>query len=329
MTMSGPPKLPNANSTSLSDDALVVASVRRLSGITEGPDDAHVLAAVRGFVDRFDFWYVRVMRAAVAQYRNLIIKRINPFIRRIECDGFTPEQTADKLVEDYNARNFVTAGGWAIEALAVRVSPFGQKSGAEGIDVQRVDLTTGDYHLYVLKSGLVTRNSDIMSALKRNARQAEKILRQSGKDTRVHAHYAIAAGKTESSFEDGINRPSSAELWSHMTGLPEVAAVDLALAIAAEAGRLVRRDVLSHLAAMKMLVRDYIATRGDIGVVDWEFIARRNMASSTTWITEDKSRHKRACDLLSATGYKPEKKTGPAKVGAVKMTKKRRSIQPK
>ena len=53
----------------------------------------------------------------------------------------------------------------------VRVSPDGQKSSAEGIDIQRLDSGTGEYHLYVLKSGLVTRNSAIMKALKRNARQ--------------------------------------------------------------------------------------------------------------------------------------------------------------
>lgn len=58
--MSGPPK-PDASSSSLStDDALVVANARRLSTVPAGagPDDAHILAAIRGFVDRFDFWYV-------------------------------------------------------------------------------------------------------------------------------------------------------------------------------------------------------------------------------------------------------------------------------
>ena len=154
--MSGQPPSPVASFLSPSENDLILSAVRRLSGVTEGPDDAHVLAAVRGFVRQFDRWYVKVMREAVAKYRTV-----------------------------------------------------------------------------VLKSGLVTRNSDIMSGLKRNARKAEQLLRQDGKNRRVVAHYAIAAGKTESSFEDGINRPSSAEVWAHMTGLPEQAAVDLCLAIAA------------------------------------------------------------------------------------------------
>jgi len=307
--MSGP--LPDVgNNSPLPEDKQIVASVRRLSGVAAraGPDGKHILAAVRGFVDRFDFWYVRVMREAVAKYRVLVVKRINPIIRRIECDGLTAVQTASKLVEDYNARNFVTAGGWALEALAVRVSKHGQKSTAAGIDVQRIDPVTGDYHLYVLKSGLVTRNSDILSALKRNARQAEKLLRQDGQNTRVHAHYAIVAGKTESSFEDGINRPSSAEVWSHMTDLPERQALDLVLAIAAEAGRLVRRDVSEHLAAMKVLVADYIADRQNRNAVDWGYLARRNMEGQDAWAEEDKQRHQRALRVLQATGYKPAKK---------------------
>lgn len=286
-------------------DAAIVANTRKLSGIPAdtGPDDAHILAAVRGFAGQFDFWYTRVMRGAVAQYRNLIIKRINPFIRRIECEGLSAESTASKLIEDYNARNFVTAGGWALEALAVQISPNGQKSTAAGIDVQRVDPQTADYHLYVLKSGLVTRNSDILSALKRNARKAEQLLRQGNSKTRVHAHYAIVAGKTASSFEDGINRPSSAEFWSHMTGLAEDQAIDLVLAVAAEAGRLVRRDAASHITAMKLLVADYISDRSTSAIVDWEFIARRNMEEASRWKADDIKRHQRALAALERTGY--------------------------
>lgn len=312
--MSGPPEkdavatTPESSST---DDASLVAEVRRLSSVSgdSGPDDAHVLGAIRGFAEQFEFWYVRVLCEAVVQYRNLIIKRVNPFIRRIDCDGLSAEQTASKLVEDYNSRNFVTAGGWALEALAVRVGPDNQKSSTTGIDVQRVDPQTGDYHLYVLKSGLVTRNSDILESLKRNSRQAERLLRQGGQTTHVHAHYAIVAGKTNGSFEDGINRPSSAQFWSHMTALSERPALDLVLAIAAVAGRLVRRDVSIHLAAMKSLVADYIAERSNPELVDWPFLARRNMESPSAWLGEDRARHARALEALQRTGYTPMKKT--------------------
>jgi hypothetical protein len=285
--------------------AAVVAAVRSLSGVdsNQGPDDDRLFEAVESFVEAFDFWYIRVMREAVLEYRKLIVMRINPFVRRIECDGMDVEQTARRLVEDYNSRNFVTAGGWAIEALAATGRAEVHKSGIAGIDIDRYDVATGEYHLYVLKSGLVTRNSDIIAALKRNARQAEKQLLQSRATKGVRANYAIAAGKTTSSFEDGVWRPSSGEFWGEMLDLPEEEAVEMALAIAAEAGRLVRSDAAEHIDALKLVVGSYIAERGNSSSVDWEFIARRNMQKAPAWKLEDKDRHRGALEALDASGY--------------------------
>lgn len=290
------------------DRAEIVENVRRLSGVSadNGPDDAHIFAGVKGFVSAFDYWYIRVMREAVPQYRKLIIMRINPLIRRFEFEGLTAIETAQRLVEDYSRRNFVTAGGWALEELAVGASEDSQKSPAEGIDVQRYDVETGDYHLYVLKSGLVTRNSDIVKALKRNARQAEKLLRQGKGTGAIHANWAVLAGKTSSTFEDGVFRPSSAEFWSAMLGLPEEDAIELTLAMAAEAGRLVRRDASKHIEALVLLVADYIDDREAPGQVDWDFIATRTMRDKSTWNAEDQARHKKAMALLKAHGYEPE-----------------------
>jgi hypothetical protein len=293
--------------------AEVARSVRELSGIPQdvGPDDAHITAGVRGFAGAFDYWYTRVMRESVPQYRNLIIKRINPFIRRIQLDGLSSAATARRLVEDYDSRNFVTAGGWALEALASDGSRDAQKSPAEGIDLQRFDPSTGDYHLYVLKSGLVTRNSDIVKALKRNSRQAEKLLRQGRSTGSVHANWAVVAGKTSSTFEDGVRRPSSAEFWGEVFGLPQTQAVDLALAMAAVAGGLIRSDVEKHLEALRVLVADYIADRTDNEVVDWEFIARRTMQVPEAWRQEDRERHQRALNQLRSTGYElPSRRSG-------------------
>jgi hypothetical protein len=291
--------------TRMALDPAIASAIRRLSGVPtgKGPDDERLLEAVEAFVEAFDFWYIRVMREAVPNYRRLIVMRINPFVRRIDCDGMDAGETARRLVQDYNSRNFVTAGGWAIEALASSGRAEVHKSGIAGIDIDRFDPASGEYHLYVLKSGLVTRNSDIISALKRNARAAEKQLRQSRKTKGVRANYAIAAGKTSSTFEDGVWRPSSGEFWGQMLDLPEGDAVELALAIAAEAGRLVRRDADEHLEALKLLVGDYIATRDDASVVDWEFIAKRNMQEPGSWRSEDGSRHTRAMAKLIASGY--------------------------
>jgi hypothetical protein len=258
---------------------------------------------VQGFTEVFDYWYIRVMKEAVAKYRTLVVQRINPFIRRIQYEGADCATFAGKLVDDYNTRNFVTAGGWALEQLALRVNPDFQKSAARGIDMQRHDPSTGEYHLYVLKSGLVTRNSDIVAALKKHSRDAEKLLRQSGQKGSIALNYAIAAGKTTSTFEDGVHRPSSAEFWSEVMKLPQEQAVDLALAIAAEAGRLVRSDASQHISAMKTLLVTYLADPKDSSKVDWAFLKQRNFRPKATWADEDKRRHKAALAALKATGY--------------------------
>src|SRR5262249_48126435 len=149
------------------------------------------------------------------------IQRINPVIRRIQYEGLDCASFATRIVEDYNSRNFVTAGGWAIEGLPPNLNPTIQKSAAKGIDLQRSDPASQEHHLYVIKSGLVTRNSDIVGALKKHSREAEKLLRQSSPKVKVTSNYVIAAGKTTSTFEDGVRRPSSAEFWAEVTGLSE------------------------------------------------------------------------------------------------------------
>jgi len=315
--MSGSPGVTRSYSTD--EQREIVANVRRLSETKpeQGPDDQHILSAVIGFVEQFNYWYSRVMENAVVQYRNLVIKRINPFVRRIQCEGRSPLEMAFILIEDYNARNFVTAGGWALEAMAIRLGHDNQKSASTGLDIQRIDPKTGDYHLYILKSGLVTRNSDILSSLKKHVRAAEKLLRQDRFKGQVVGNYAILAGKTQGSFEDGIRRPSSGEFWEEITSLPAPKCIALALAVAAEAGRLVRRDSDPHIKALKRVVADYIADRGDPAKVDWEFISRRNMQQDAAWKGEDKVRHKRAMEALAASGYtivKPEAKKAKKKM---------------
>jgi Type II restriction endonuclease EcoO109I len=281
----------------------IVTRVRTLSGVEEGsgPDNDHIRAAVSGFIAAFDYWYIRVMREAIPKYRSVIVARINPFIRRIATDGMSASEVAQKIISDYGTRNFVTAGGWAIEELAVSVSQNTQKSGAEGIDLQRAD--GADYHLYVVKSGLITRNSDIIKALKRNARQAEKLLLQGQSTGGVHANYVIAAGKTKSTFEDGIRRPSSAQFWAEILELPEDDAIELALGIAAVAGELVRSDATEHILALQLVLADYICDRKDDSVVDWDFLAKRTMREKASWLHEDKARHVRAMERLKSSGY--------------------------
>lgn len=283
----------------------VVASVRELSGVHDaGPNDDHICAGVRGFVEAFDFRYIQVIRKSVRKYRSVIIQRINPLIRRFQLEGLSAEEVAERLIEDWATRNFVTAGGFAIEALALGVSHDAQKSPTEGIDLQAFDDDSTAYHLYVVKSGLVTRNSDILKALKANSRKAEKILRGDKSVKGVTANYAIASGKTTPTvFEDGVQRLSTQDFWSQMAGLDPERAVDLILAMAAEAGRRVRRDADESLTALRVLVQGYISQPDDPTAVDWEWLERRTMLEKTNWADEDRERNATAVAALAAAGY--------------------------
>lgn len=289
-------------------DAAIAASVREISGIIEshgGPSDAHIVAGVRGFAREFNYWYIRVVGRAVPQYRKLIIGRINPFVRRVEFGGLDVYSCSERLVEDYARRNFVTAGGWALEAMAIDTSPSAQKSATAGVDAQRVDPLTGDYHLYAFKSGTVTRNSDIIASIKQHGRKAERLIRQNRSSGGVHLNYSILTGKTETGFEDGVYRPSSAETWSQMFDLPQEHALELALAIAAEAGKLVRHDASVHLKALMVLVAAHLEDPEHPDQMDWDFVARRSMQAKSAWSAEDGERHKRALLALQETGYVP------------------------
>jgi Mn-dependent DtxR family transcriptional regulator len=287
------------------DQYEVVSRVRELSQVPaeRGPDDDHVWAGVQGFVAQFDYWYVRVMREAVSGYRSLIIERTNPFIRRMELRGMSPEDVAARLVEDYEQRNFVTAGGWALEEMAIAASPDAHKSAARGIDMERIE--DGDHHLYVLKSGPVTRNSDIINALKQHSKQAEKLLRQQRQGGEVKAKYAVMSGKGTTTFHDSVWRLSSEDFWSEALGLEAEEAVELAMAMASVASALVLRDVSEYVHGLGVLVAEYIRDPDNPEQVDWEFIKTRTLRNKEHWAKEDKRRHAAAVAALEDHPYKP------------------------
>ncbi len=281
-----------------------LARIRQAAGLKdgEGPSDERLLAGINGFVESFDFRYIKVIREAVKKYRPLIIGRVNPLVRKMQLQGLSAADVAARLVNDWAARNFVTAGGFAIEELAIGVGDNVEKSSTEGIDLQEHTTEVDGsltYDLYVLKSGPVTRNSDILSALKRNSKKAEKLLRQNKSVKAVMAHYAIATGKTSSSFEDGVNRPSSEELWAKITGLDKTRAVDLIVAMATEAGALVEQDAAEMLEGLRRLVQAYIEHPDQPGTVDWDWIVSRTMRDRKTWAKEDRDRHKRALEVMA------------------------------
>ena len=309
------------DTSALPEDAAsndVDAQVREAAGLEtgEGPSDTTIKDAVTGFAGPFAYWFTRVIAEAVSDYRKLVVRRVNVLVRPIEFDGLAVSDVAERLVSDYVNRNFVTAGGWAIEGMAIAIAGAtgGRKSSSRGIDLESTD-SAGNRHLYVIKSGTVTRNSDILDNLKKHARNAEKLIRQGGAKINVSAHYAVATGATNASFEDGINRPSSGEFWSDITGLPEPKALALISEIAKAAGRQVTRDTDPHIGALVTLVQAYISDPAAPDLVDWPFVFKLTMTKKETWVAEDKERHGRAMAALTATGYVLATKTIRAKVG--------------
>lgn len=293
-------------------DQVIAARVRAVSGVSAdrgGPSDKKVAAAVRGFAQKFDFWFSDFLATrALPKYRSNIVARINPFIRPIDCHGLDAPRTADRIVEDYVRRNFVTAGGWALEDLARLASPTAYKGPTPGVDLERHDHDDDTHYFYVMKSGPITRNSDILAALKRHTREAQGRVSQARDQTRAVPNYVVAYGKPNTTFKDGIRRPSSAQFWSEIMDLPEEDAIALLAAIAAEAPNHMRlADAERHTAALKLLVAEYIAEpyTGESASddVDWEFIAKRNMLPRREWKEEDRARHTRATNALARSGY--------------------------
>jgi hypothetical protein len=291
-------------------DAEIVANVRERADLKEsdgGPSDAQIVDGVRGFAREFRYWYNRVLEEALPKYQNLIIGRINPMIRGMQLEGLPADQVAARLVGDYAHRNYVTAGGWALEQLAIAASPRLKKSAATGIDAEWHEAGPPPVvNLYVIKSGTVTRNSDILSALKKHGGEAQKRLLQTDKKAVVRVYYVITAGQRSSTFHDGVHRPSSAEFWAQTFALDndEDKAIELALAMAQEAGTLLRQFADdTALRALETAVAAYIATKDDPNVVDWEFLAQRNMVDRTDVKAEGNARHKRAQKAVKDAGY--------------------------
>lgn len=308
----------NGENSQSAIEPCLVQQIRSAAGLenNEGPSKEIIENAVAAFAEQFAFWFTRVVENAVPKYRPLVVQRINAFVRPIEFEGDGIEKVVDRLVSDYINRNFVTAGGWAIEKMAVALSENvgGAKASARGIDIERTD-ASGSRHLYVIKSGKVTRNSDILSKLKQHARAAEKLIRQGGSRVGVSAYYVVAAGATASTFDDGIHRPSSGQFWADITGLEEQKALALVREIATAAGRKVTRDTDAHINALLILVRTYLQDPHNPNRVDWPFVFKITMTERRLWMDEDKERHNRALASLEETGYKMKERGSRKTVG--------------
>jgi len=243
-------------------------------GKGEGPSAQNVQAAVNVYIERFDFWYHRQWETIRKNYVTRLVRRVNPFVRRGQHGDCSAEVLALALVADWDSRNFVTAGGQALEAVAIAAGPHSQKAIAEGVDIQRSEPgNPGAMHLYVVKSGAVTRNTDIVASMKTNLRKAEKLALQNTATKSVRLNYATCVGTPSTTLADGVHRPSSAKFWSEILELDEVHAIKVIWAIIEEgAKRIVIPDL--NRKALVAQVSTYVEKDDGSGLVDWEFMIK-------------------------------------------------------
>lgn len=257
----------------------------------EGPPPENVRAALDVYVRQFDWWYGKQWHTILPDYVKRIVRRINPFVRRAQHGDCSSHALAEAVVGDWDSRNFVTAGGQALEALAIAIGKNCQKAIAEGVDVQRTEpADPSKLHLYTVKSGAVTRNTDIVSKMKINLRKAEKLARQSPGIGTVRLNYATCVGTLATTLADGVYRPSSAQFWSEVMELPEDKAVRLLWTVTESAAQWIRWPERNRRALVEE-VAAYVGTAEDPERVDWEFLVRVVTQPPTAYKAEHVRRH--------------------------------------
>ncbi len=254
----------------------------------EGPSPERIQAALDTYVAQFDSWYAGQLKRILDDYVS-IVRRINPYVRRAQYGDCTAHELAEAVVNDWDSRNFVTAGGQALEALAIAAGKDCQKAIAEGVDLQRTEPADASaLHLYTVKSGAITRNTDIVNKMKQNLRKAEKLARQNPGIKNVRLNYATCIGTFRSTLADGVHRPSSPQFWSEVMELPEEKAIRLLWLITAESAKTItwvkvnRQAVIAQVAA-------YIAKEGS-DRVDWEFVVKATNFPWKSYAEEHKKR---------------------------------------
>jgi hypothetical protein len=273
---------------SLADAAAIRKAVGL--GVGEGPSPERIQRAVQAYVEEFDRWYVDQWDRILKLYVKRVVRRANPYVRRAQHGDCTPAVLAAELVSDWDSRNFVTAGGWAMEAMAIELGQHCRKAAAEGVDIELCDpAEPSSVSLYVIKSGSVTRNTDIVGKMKDNLRAAEARLRQNKKVKHVTLNYATCVGTLATTFADGVRRPSSAAFWAEITGTEEERAMALVWAVASKAAESIVRPTRLRDALIAQ-VATYVAREDAPGRVDWEFLVRIVSEPPRTYVEEHKAR---------------------------------------
>lgn len=267
-----PTGTPRPNVVSIAEAGQIRATVG-LARAT-GPSARKIQRALQTYVEQFDFWYTAQWTTILGNYVERVVRRINPYVRRAQHGDCTPEELATALVADWDSRNFVTAGGQALEAMAIDLGKDCEKAGAEGVDIERrPPRDPATVHLYVVKSGAVTRNTDIVGKMKQNLRAAARRLQQNPGVRNVVLNYATCVGTTNSTNADGVLRPSSARFWSEIMDVPEDKAMALVWAVTNAAAAVITRPEVNRRALVTQ-VAAYIANPRSPTRIDWEFLVK-------------------------------------------------------
>jgi hypothetical protein len=165
-------------------------------------------------VEEFEVVFAKPFAARLLSLRLLtIVQNKNPYLYR--ASGIrTCENLVERVLNDFVSASVEGDFGKFFESVARVVSGGVKPVGGGEVDL---DIRVGDVaRLYAIKSGPKGFNSSSYDKAKRDLNSAERRLRQDR--LRTEKKVAFAYGRKHSSFADGIERLSSKQFWSEISG---------------------------------------------------------------------------------------------------------------
>ena len=170
----------------------------------------------RRLVDEFNEVFAKPFAERLSELTlAAIIKAKNPYLYR--ASGIeTCHDLVRRVLQDYVSASVEGDFGKFFESVA-RVASGGVKpvgGGEVDLDVRNEEVAT----LYAIKSGAKGFNSSSFDKAKRDLNSAEQRLRQDR--IRTEKKVAFAYGRKKTTFAEGIERLSSRDFWSEISGDP-------------------------------------------------------------------------------------------------------------
>ena len=184
----------------------IATRIDRIIGI--GMDDSLKV------VEEFEVTFTKPITEKLSKLKMRdIVKRKNPYLYRASGVA-TCEEFVKRAFTEYTSTMGENYFGSFFESVA-RIVSGGVKPAAGGeidLDVRR----DNDAYLYTIKSGPGGYNSSIEAKARLDLGHAEQRLRQDRVTT--HKKMACAYGRRTTSFRDGIEKLSSKDFWTELSG---------------------------------------------------------------------------------------------------------------